>query len=106
AYEMDGEYLAGGRTPNSLSKPWGALAALHTREFSFGTGRFFGEDIFTSPAGEGMPDRITEIKRTEEMFAAATAYAKQRGVRVAAGFEAPNRASPTDPEEVRRFCSR
>ncbi len=106
AYEVDGEYLAGGRTPGSLSKPWGALAALRTSEFSFGVGRCYDEEIWSSPAGDDLPDRITEIKQTEAIFRAATGYAKQRGVRVAAGFEAPNGADPTDEQVKARFRAR
>jgi hypothetical protein len=51
AYEMNGEYLAGGQTPNSISKQWGASMSLRTSEFSFGTGRCFDEEIWTSPMG-------------------------------------------------------
>lgn len=105
AYEWDGEYRAGGRTPNSLAKPWGAQAALRTSQFSFGTGRLFDEEIFSSPAGEDLPDTLTEIKRTEALFSQATAYARSAGIQVAAGFEAP-RDDPTDPLAAQRFQSR
>jgi hypothetical protein len=94
AYEVDGEFLAGGRTPNSLSRPWGALASLRTSQFSFGAGRYFDAEIFSSPAGEELPDRITEIKETERMWAEATRYARTAGIYLAAGFEAPV-ADPT-----------
>jgi len=106
AYEVDGEVLAGGRTPNSLSRPWGAMQALRTSEFAFETGRLFDEEIFSSPAGEDLPDRVTEIRRTEAMFAEATRYAKVRGVRVAAGFEAPKGGDPTCRRTVARFRAR
>lgn len=105
AYEVDGEYLAGGVTPNSLTKPWGALAALRTSQFSFGTGRFFDEEIFSSPAGEDMPDLLTEVKRSEAMFSEATRYARTAAINVAAGFEAP-RTDPTQPREQARFKAR
>ena len=49
AHEVSGEYLTGGRTPNSLSRPWGAIESLRTSQFSFDTGRFFDEEIFTGP---------------------------------------------------------
>jgi hypothetical protein len=105
AYEMDGEYLAGGRAPTSLDRPWGALAALRTAQFSFGTGRFFDEELFTSPMGEDRPHPIAEIRRSEAVFAEATRYARRYGIGVAAGFEAP-RGDPTDPETRRRFEAR
>lgn len=105
AYEWDGEYVAGGRTPNSLAKPWGAQAALRTSQFSFDTGRLFDEEIFSSPAGEDLPDCLTEIKRTEALFAQAAAYARSAGIQVAAGFEAP-RDDPTAPLAAQRFQRR
>jgi hypothetical protein len=100
AYEVNGEYLAGGRTPNSLSRPWGAIDALRTSEFSFGTGRFFDAEIYSSPMGHDLPDGLTEIKRTEQVFAQATRYARTAGI-----FEAPT-ADPTDALVRRRFRSR
>jgi hypothetical protein len=105
AYQLKGEYLAGGPTPSTLSKPWGALAALRTSEFSFGTGRFFDEELFTSPPGERLSDRLTEIKRSEAMFSEATRYAREAGVGVAAGFETP-RTDPDVPRERERFRAR
>ncbi|HOS43440.1 MAG TPA: hypothetical protein PK794_07100, partial [Armatimonadota bacterium] len=105
AYHVDGEYLTGGVTPNSLTKPWGAVAALRTAQFSFGTGEFFDEEIFSSPCGEDMPDLLTEIKRSEAMFRQATRYARGCAVKVAAGFEAP-RTDPADPREAAHFQAR
>ncbi|MBU4366122.1 MAG: hypothetical protein KKF10_03215 [Verrucomicrobia bacterium] len=105
AYQVNGEYLAGGATPSTLSKPWGALAALRTSEFSFGTGRYFDEELFTSPPGERLSDRLTEIKRSEAMFSEATRYAREVGVGVAAGFETP-RTDPAVPRERERFRTR
>ena len=105
AYAVRGEYLAGGITPNSLTKPWGAPASLRTSQFSFGTGRCFDEEIYSSPMGEDLPDLLTEVKRSEAMFRDATAYARDLGIEVAAGFEAP-RSDPTDPAERARFAER
>ncbi len=105
AYEVNGEYLAGGITPNALTKPWGALAALRASEFYFGTGRYFDQEFFTSPMGENSPDLLTEIKRSEAVFSEATRYARQCGVKVAAGFEAP-RGDPTNPRVVENFKAR
>jgi hypothetical protein len=105
AYEVDGEYLAGGGTPNSLTKHWGAKAALRTSEFSFGTGSYYDEEIFSSPMGEDMPDLMTEVKRSEKVFSEAVSYARVMAVNVAAGFEAP-RGDPTVPLEQSRFKAR
>ena len=105
AYEVDGEYLAGGGTPNSLTKHWGAKAALRTSEFSFGTGSYYDEEIFSSPMGEDMPDLMTEIKRSEKVFSDAVSYARVMAVNVAAGFEAP-RGDPTVPLEQSTFKAR
>ncbi len=105
AYEYRGEYLTGGVTPNSLTKPWGAMASLRTSQFSFETGRFFDEEIFSAPMGEDQPDLLTEVKRSEAVFAAATRYARVAGIHIAAGFETP-RADPTDPEVEARFRER
>jgi len=109
AYEVNGEYLAGGVTPNALTKPWGALAALRASEFYFGTGRYFDQEFFTSPMGEDSPDLLTEIKRSEAVFSEATHYARQRGVKVAAGFEAPwewPQGDPTNPRVIENFKAR
>lgn len=105
AHHVDGEYVTGGVTPNSLSRPWGATASLRTSEFTFGTARFFDEEIFSSPAGEDLPDLLTEIRRSEVMFSDATRYARLLGIRVAAGFEAP-RGDPTDAAVQRSFRER
>ena len=105
AYTVEGEYLAGAETPNSLNVRWGAIDALRTAQFSFGSGDYFDEEIFSSPMGERSTHVLEEITRTEAMFSEATRYAKRAGVRVAAGFEAP-RGEPTDAETVRRFRAR
>ena len=105
AYEFRGEYRAGGRTPNTLTKPWGALAALRTSEFSFRSGRLFDGEIYSSPMGEDLPDLLTEIKRTEAAFREATRYARAQGIEVAAGFEAP-REDPAEPAARERFRAR
>lgn len=102
ACEVNGEYIAGGVTPNSLSRPWGALQSLRTSQFSFGSGRHFAEEVFSSPMAEDLPDLLTEIKRSEAAFAEATRYARQLAIGVAAGFEAP-RGDPTDPRTADRF---
>jgi hypothetical protein len=104
-YQFDGEYLTGGVTPNSLTKPWGAVAALRTSEYSFGTGDYFDAEIFSSPCAEDQPDLLTELKRSEAMFSAATRYARGCGVNVAAGFEAP-RTDPADSHAATRFQAR
>jgi N-acetylneuraminic acid mutarotase len=105
AYHWRGEYRTGGVTPNSLTRPWGAVDSLRTSQFPFDAGRFFDEEIYSSPAGEDLPDLLTEIKRTEILFAEATRYARQVGVEIAAGFEAP-REDPTDPGVEARFRAR
>lgn len=105
AWESRGEYRAGGSAPNSLSRPWGALSALRTSEFSFGAGRFFGGEIYSSPMGEDLPDLLAEVKRSEAMFREATRYARGAGIEVAAGFEAP-RGDPEDREVAEGFRER
>lgn len=105
AYQWKGEYKTGGVTPNSLTRPWGAMESLRTSEFSFGAGRFFDEEIYSSPAGEDLPDLLTEIKRTEVMFREATRYARGVGVEVAAGFEA-SREDPACRDVEARFRAR
>ncbi len=105
ACELDGEVLGGNRTPNSLSLPWGARAALRTSEFAFGSGRWFDAELFSSPAGADLPDALTEIRRSEAAWREAVAYARAAGVRVAAGFEAPH-GSPNDPAQRRAFDAR
>ncbi len=105
AYQVAGAYLAGGPTPNSLSRPWGALASLRTSEFSFGSGDYFREEIFSSPLREQATHPLEEIHHTEEMFSEATRYALRLGVKVAAGFEAP-RGEPTDSKVAAQFRTR
>jgi len=105
AYEVDGEYLTGGGTPNSLTKPWGAVESLRTSQFSFGSGRLFDAEVYTSDAGEDLPDLLTEIKQTERTWAEATRYARTAGIQIAAGFEAP-RDDPTAPAARKRFRAR
>jgi len=104
-YHFNGEYLNGGLTPNSLTRPWGATASLRTSEYSFGTGAYFDEEIFSSPCGEDLPDLQTELHRTEAVFSEATRYARDAAINVAAGFEAP-RTDPTDPAVRERFQAR
>ncbi|OPZ25067.1 MAG: hypothetical protein BWZ02_02619 [Lentisphaerae bacterium ADurb.BinA184] len=105
AYEFNGEYLAGGRTPNSLTRPWGALAALRTSQFSFDTARCFDAEVYSSPAGENLPDLLSEVKATETAWREATRYARTAGIRIAAGFEEPG-GSPTDGAVCERFRAR
>jgi hypothetical protein len=105
AYEVGGEYLAGGVTPNSLTKPWGALAALRTSQFAFGSGRWFDAEIYSTPMGEALPDLLTEIRETERVFRLATRYARTAAIGVAAGFEAPN-GDPTSAAVRARFKAR
>lgn len=100
-----GEYVSGGAATSSVIPNWGALAPLKTSDYSFGTGEFFDEEIFASPMAETARDVIEEIHESERVFAQATSYAKDRGVRVAAGFEAP-RGCPTDDLVRRRFIER
>ena len=100
-----GEYVKGGPTPNSLSKPWGAIQSRRTSEFDFATGRFYDAEIYSSPAGEDLPDLVTEIKRSEDLWREATAYARTLGIGIAAGFEMP-RTDPTDTDEMRLFLER
>ncbi len=88
-----------------MTRPWGAVDALRTSEFSFGTGKFFDEEIYSCPEGEDLPDLLSEIKRTEAMFRAATRYARGAAIGIAAGFEAP-RLDPTDPQVRARFQAR
>lgn len=95
AYHQEGEYRTGGVTPNSLTKPWGALTALRTSEFSFGSGRFYDADVFTSPMAADAPDLLSEIRESERVWC-----------------EAP-RGDPTDPvvmagfrERMRQFLGR
>lgn len=105
AYEVNGEYLAGGPTPNSLSRPWGALDALRTSQFYFESGRYFPREVFTSPMAGQNADLLSEVRASEEMWLQATAYARRAGIGVAAGFEAP-RTDPTDPQEMSQFRAR
>ena len=105
AYQWKGEYKTGGVTPNSLTRPWGAIASLRTSEFPFGAGRCFDEEIYSSPAGEDLPDLLTEIKRTEVVFREATRYARGVGIEVAAGFEA-SREDPACRDVEARFRAR
>jgi len=112
AYQQDGEYKTGGPAPDSLSKPWGARAALRTSEFSFGSGQFFSEEVFTSPMAADAPDLLSEIRESERIWCEATRYARRAGINIAAGFEAP-RGDPTDlkvmvgfGQRVRQFLAR
>ena len=105
AYQVEGEYLAGGTAPSSITKPWGARAALRTSEFSFGSGRFFDGDVFTSPMAASTPDLLSEIRESERVWCEATRYARRAGIHIAAGFEAP-RGDPSDPQEMACFRAR
>lgn len=105
AYVWDGEVRDGNRTPNSLARQWGAPSALRTSEFAFGSGRWFDAEIFSSPAGQDLPDAFTEICRTEALWAASVRHARGLGIGVAAGFEAPTE-SPFAPQVMDRFRTR
>ncbi len=105
SYLWRGAVCDGNRTPNSIARHWGAPAAWRTSEFAFGSGRWFDGEIFSSPAGADLPDALTEIRRSEAMWAAAVSHARSLGIGVAAGFEAPT-GSPCDPGVMARFHER
>ncbi|MCL5674445.1 MAG: hypothetical protein M1501_01705 [Candidatus Omnitrophica bacterium] len=96
---------------STLTKPWGAGAALPTSQFSFGTGDFFEEKIFSSPAGETLKDPLLQRQETIRVFTEAIDYARFCGVDVAAGLITPvgdvnNPTDPTIPAVQERFKTR
>ena len=60
---------------------------MKTAEFGFGTGEFFTAPAFGSKATVEAKDDQDAIRRSQELFAQAVAYAQQRGIKVSLGFQ-------------------
>jgi hypothetical protein len=109
--ETDGRMVNHWPVMSSLTKKWGALRALRTSQFSFGTGDLFDEEIFSCPAAQTLADPIAQRHEAVRVFSEATRYANAVGIKVAGGFWAPigdvnDPADPTDAKTVARFKER
>ena len=60
---------------------------IETSEFGFGTGEFFTGLAYGSKASVDAKDAQDAIRRSQELFAQAARYAKQRGIKICLGFE-------------------
>ena len=86
-YVSDGKLVPGGPFPTSENYGWGTVRGMKTAEFGFGTGEFFGGLAYGSKATTDAVDGQDAIRRSQELFAQAAKYAKQRGVKICLGFE-------------------
>lgn len=96
---------------SSLSKPWQAVAALHTGQFAFGSGDCFGEEFYSSPAGQHGDDPLAQRKETVAIVREAMRLGRLCGIDVAAGLVDPvgdvnHPIDPTLPRERARFKAR
>lgn len=96
---------------STITKPWGAVSALRTAEFAFGTGDFFDAEIYSSPAGQFIADPFAQRRETVTVISEAMRLGRLCGVDTAAGLIEPvgdvnNPVDPTSPAEAARFKMR
>jgi len=115
AYPEDGQWRMGAPAATSLTYGWGTVRHLATKDFGFGTGRYFPYEVFgsrsvalasepqePSPEGALFPHRTLQddaIVRAQCVLAQGLQYAKWRGVKTCVCFELVG--DPTNPEQRR-----
>jgi hypothetical protein len=120
AYPWEGQWRMGQPAATSLTYWWGTIRHLATKDFGFGTGRYFPYEAFGSrsavlasepqePSAEGapLPHRTAvddAIVRAQCVLAQGLQYATQRGVKVCVGFELTG--DPTNAENRRQTAAR
>lgn len=100
-YESEGKLVPGVPFNTSENYSWGTVRGMKTGEFGFGTGQFFNAPAFGSKATTFAKDNQDAIRRSQELFAQAAVYAKQRGIKVCLGFQldgVPDEAHVKDVE--------
>ncbi len=66
---------------------WGTVRGMKTAEFGFGTGEFFTGPAYGSRASVDAKDDQDAIRRSQDLFQQAVAYAQERGIKVSLGFQ-------------------
>lgn len=98
-HEDDGRLLNSHPVMSSLTRPWGAVEALRTSQFCYGTGDYFDEEVFGHPALALTRDPAAQRRLIGENLANAIRYSRLSGLDVATGFVAPvgDVNHPADP---------
>jgi hypothetical protein len=107
-YQSDGKLIPGVPFHTSENYGWGTVRGMKTAEFGFGTGQFFTAPAFGSKATVEAKDDQDAIRRSQELFAQALSYAKQRGIKVCLGFQldgVPDEAHLKDVESRLRVLT-
>lgn len=115
AYPEKRQWRMGAPAATSMTYGWGAVRHLRTKDFGFGTGRYFPYEVFgsrsvalarqphqPSPEDALFPHRTVDddaIIRAQCVLAQGLQYAKGRGLKVCLGFELVG--DPTNPEQRR-----
>ena len=86
-YSEGGKLVPGVPLDTSENYGWGAVRGMKTAEFGFGTGEFFTGPAFGSKATVDAKDAQDAIRRSQDLFQQAVAYAQQRGIKVSLGFQ-------------------
>ena len=86
-YTEGGKLVPGVPLGTSENYGWGTVRGMKTAEFGFGTGEFFAVPAFSSKATVDAKDAQDAIRRFQDLFAQAVAYAQQRGIKVSLGFQ-------------------
>jgi septum formation topological specificity factor MinE len=86
-YAEGGKLVPGLPLATSENYGWGTVRGMKTAEFGFGTGEFFTGPAYGSKASVEAKDDQDAIRRSQELFEQAVAYAQQRGIKVSLGFQ-------------------
>ncbi len=86
-YSEGGKLVPGVPLATSENYGWGTVRGMKTAEFGFGTGEFFTGPAFGSKATVDAQDAQDAIRRSQDLFQQAVAYAQQRGIKVSLGFQ-------------------
>ena len=103
AYEENGSVKEGAPLLNTGSPTWGT-SGTRVDEFAFGTDKLYLAPYFGAAStveGRGADDAV---RREKSILRDALAYARQRGVHPALGFEITG--DPTQPDVCERFIKR
>ncbi len=104
AYTWQGKLVDGESLVTSKTYGWGTVKGLATARFGFGTGNFYGSNAFGSRATTLAKNREDAIRRAQHLMAEALTYARERGLKVAIGFELSG--DPTNLDEQQRLEAR
>jgi len=97
AYEEDGKYKIGEPLCSTEVGTWGTVP-METRDFGFGTSKYFSRKYFGALPSLYRNDRERSIRDSQELLKRALDYAHARGLKTCLGFEVSG--DPTDPANI------